>query len=529
MKTIQYMMKLLTVLVLTTSCTQQNKSYQHPDLSNTDFIYLDNKTFKHKQDTFFPILLNHVVAFRNIDNEFIISPLKAYENPDIYESNSKKEILDQLSGHFQLIHELGFNCIRLCFDRISQDEKGNYFYQADNKDYYINEHSTEIIQELKQVVDIAGEKNLRVMLLIKPPIDNYELKTFTIQLLKEFKNNPVIFAYDFMNEPLYFDQEKNRSKKDAMQIVSRWRKLMQEHAPNQLFTIGFSEPIEIFEWDPQLLDVDFVQIHTYHPLRVPNEIYWYSHYIDKAWMIGETALPADGDSITYDEQRQFITDAFHYTLDCGGSGFGWWEFQEIPGTHFEAQYTGLLNHQGITYTADSTYPIQGTLKPAALAIKELTSYKKQKPVQAVNYYNMLGFSNICIKGKILDKKTKQAVAGAVIRGWNQYWSVGMNTFTNEKGEFTLFSNDECVHFEISAPGMTKIKFDKNLTYNNISKTKLDIHHLPNQDLEYHQICYRPFLLQDGNSRYPLFTFDPTKFNQTRFIGEMQTLYLKKIK
>ena len=25
--------------------------------------------------------------------------------------------------------------------------------------------------------------------------------------------------------------------------------------------------------------------------------------------------------------------------------------------------------------------------------------------------------------------------GAVVRAWNEYWSVGINTFTNEKGEY----------------------------------------------------------------------------------------------
>lgn len=519
----------IIISLISFSCTSNKQDPPRPDLSNTDYIYIDNKTFKHKNDTFFPIMLNYVIACRNIDNKCVMSPIKAYENPDSYESNTEKEIQHQLAGHFQLIHELGFNCLRLCFDRISQDEKGYYYYQTDDKKYYIKEHANEIIQGLKQMINIAGEKNLRVMLLIKPPIENIDLKTFTIDLLEAFKDNPVIFAYDFMNEPLYFDNKKDRSKKEAIKIVSHWRDMMRKHAPNQLFTIGFSEPIEVFEWDPQLLAVDFVQFHTYHPLRVPNEIYWYSRYIDKVWMIGETALPADGDSISYEEQAQFMLDAFHYTVDCGGNGFGWWEFQEIPGSHFEAQYTGLLNHQGFTYTIDSNYCIQGTLKPAAYLVKELANYKAKKPVQAVNYYNMLGFNNICISGKIIDKKTKQAVEGAVIRAWNENWSVGINTFTNEKGEFTLYSNDKCVHFEISAPGTIKIKFDKDIIYHDISGQKANIHQLPDKDLEYHRISYKPFILQRDSVPYPLFHFNPEKFNQFQFAGDMGTLYLKKIK
>ena len=113
-----------------------------------------------------------------------------------------------------------------------------------------------------------------------------------------------------------------------------------------------SEPIEIFEWDPSILPVDFVQIHTYHPLRIPNEIWWYSKYVGKPWIIGETALPSDNDSISYDLQARFVKEVYQYIIDCGGIGFGWWEFQDHinPGLNFEANYPGLLNHDGITTT-----------------------------------------------------------------------------------------------------------------------------------------------------------------------------------
>jgi hypothetical protein len=70
-------------------------------------------------------------------------------------------------------------------------------------------------------------------------------------------------------------------------------------------------------------------MHTYHPLRVPNEIYWYSKNVNKPWMIGETSLPADNDSISYSDQTQFLKEAYLRTKNCGGSGFGWWAFQDV--------------------------------------------------------------------------------------------------------------------------------------------------------------------------------------------------------
>ncbi|NLJ82644.1 MAG: glycoside hydrolase family 5 protein, partial [Bacteroidales bacterium] len=360
------------IIVLLSSC-QPSKS---PQSDKEDFVYVENKIFKIKQDTFFPMMLNYVIDFRDINNDLFVSASKNYENPDTYEYETKEESLKQLSIHFRLIKQLGFNTLRICMDRVDSDRKGNYFYKADNKKYFIKKEGRKITQALQECIDIAQDNDLKVMLLIKPPINNKDLENFTIQLLKKFYNQPTIFAYDFMNEPLYFDHEANRKKKDAVRIVNRWKELMSLHAPNQLLTIGFSEPIEVFEWDPSILAVDFVQVHTYHPLRVPNEIYWYSQYIDKAWMIGETALPADNDSISYEMQRQFIIDAFNYTVDCGGCGFGWWEFQEVKNTHFEAQYTGLLNHDSITLC--DNYQLIGTLKPAAYEVASLKNHKKQK-------------------------------------------------------------------------------------------------------------------------------------------------------
>ena len=491
---------------------------------NSEFVYVDHNAFKINRDTFFPMMLNYVVDFREINHQLFLSPCKAYENINYYEHPTKEATLRQLDAHFQLIKKIGFNSLRICLDRISCDKNGKFYYVADNQAYYIEKDSKKIISALDECIQIAAKNNLRVLLLIKPPIKNNELKKFTINILSHFKNNPYLFAYDFMNEPLYFDDCPKRKKNEAYKIVCEWKQLMNEYAPNQLFTIGFSEPIEVFEWDPSILPVDFVEIHTYHPLRVPNEIYWYSKYIHKPWMIGETALPADNDSISYEMQRQFLVDVYHYTVDCGGCGFGWWEFQEVANTHFEAQYTGLLNHDSSTLIND--YKIIGTLKPAAYEIQSLKNYKRNKPQQAVNYYNMMGYSNICISGKIINKNNNHPVEGAVIRAWNDDWSVGLNTFTDKNGVFYLYSNDECTHFEISAPGMTKIKFNKKITYS----SDIEYSHLPQRKLEYHKISFIPFLtdttLKNKDIQYPIFNFKVEMFNRAAIKGNIGTLYLK---
>ena len=488
-----------------------------------DFVYLEDDVFKINDTVFFPLMLNYKVDMRNADDAVVLSSPMYYENGGIYESNTKEEILQQFSNHLELMSELGFNTVRLCIDVVLKDKAGTYYPSSDGR-ISLTEDTEKILDGIADALDIAESHGLKVMLLLKPPFEK-EVETFTIEMLKRFSDNPTIFAYDFMNEPLYFDTEPNRTKKDAVKIVSEWRDTVKKYAPNHLFTIGFSEPIEVFEWDPSMLPVDFVQIHTYHPLRIPSEIWWYSKYCNKPWIIGETALPADNDSISYEEQYHFAEEVYQYVIDCGGIGFGWWEFQDHinKDMNFEANYTGLLNHEGVTKTKSGN-KIIGTLKPAAYQFKEFSKLKAQGPKpRPQNYYNMLGYENYVIKGRI--ECNNESVEGALIRGWNANWSVGQNTYSDENGNFTLCSNDSCTHFEISAPGLSKVKFDRNdLIYNRVDGKTHDFSDLENVKLEYHKINYQPFLKNDTT----FFEFKEGLFDKAKFSAEMGTIKLKKL-
>ncbi len=512
----------LIFLFANVSCDTEKPNKENGQIPKQDFIQLQNDKFTLNDSAFYPIMLNYKIEMRNINDTVVVSPAIYYENNNVFETNTPAEIQTQMCGHFQLIKELGFNTIRICADVIYKNDS-SYYFKSNDKITYLIKDSTKIYSAFDNMLSIAKENDLKVMLLIKFPLEP-EIKEYTIGLLKHLKDNPTLFAYDFMNEPLYFDPQETRDKKDAFSIVHEWRNMVRDYAPYQLFTIGFSEPIEVFEWDPAVLPVDFIQIHTYHPLRVPNEIWWYSNYTNKPFMIGETSLPADNDSVDYNLQRNFIHEVYQYALNCNSIGFGWWEFQDLPGTHFEAEYSGLLNHEGTTKTKDGKYTIIGTLKPVAYEIAKLKKLKPQTPKQAVNYYNMVGYNNIVIRGKIVDKQTGNPIEGAVIRGWNKWWSVGLNTFTNENGEFTLYSNDFCEHFEISAPNKTKIKFDKELQYNQLDES-YSADNLPNQMLEYQKISYFPFLQNDS----VLLEFKPELFDKAKFESDMGTLYLEDLK
>jgi hypothetical protein len=505
--------------------------------SEKDFVVISGNQLEYKEEPYFPLTVNYVLQMRQIDGKYCLAPTLEYEEVDKYESETLSELRVETRGHLQIMKDMGFNSVRLCMDRIKIDEEG-WYYPVDSayhsKKLYLSQSADTILHAFTEYVELVNEMDLKLIWLLKPPVEDATLWDFSVKLLRQFRNEPAIFAYDFFNEPLYFDRERDGWKDNVFDVVSSWRRMMDLYAPNQLLTIGLSEPIEVFRWDASILPVDFIAFHTYNPLRVPNEIYWYSKYINKPWMVGETGLPADGDSISYDTQLHFNRAAYKQVKDCGGLGMAFWEFQDIESSNFEGKYTGLINRTGSTTSSDGAYTMKGTIKPAGHDIRNLLNYEgggECKP--AVNYFNMMGYRNYIIRGKIINEKTSEPIEGAVIRGWNHYWQVGQNTFSDEKGEFELHSNDQCVHFEISAPGMRLIKFDTVLTYQSISGMRVRKPLLPERTLEYHNISFTDFLTDsvpgqaDTMGTY-LFTFDTAMFGHAQVAGEMGSINLRPV-
>lgn len=157
-------------------------------------------------------------------------------------------------------------------------------------------------------------------------------------------------AYDLFNEPLYFDVPHHRPKEEVHEVVKRWRQLVRKHAPHQLVTIGLVGVPEVFAWDPAILDVDFISFHPYEyePDQVRNEIHWYGQHVEKPWIVGETAIPADNDSVPYADQLEFARKTLAQTVACGGIGYSWWQFKDVHWGKFHADHMGVVNREGWT-------------------------------------------------------------------------------------------------------------------------------------------------------------------------------------
>ena len=445
------------------------------------YVTLQDGHFVLNGERWFPFMLNYK-AFIS-DGEVVPAPW--------YTGRNVRE-------HFDTIASWGFNAVRVCLDAMNEGGDTAAMYSATHR--------------MVQQADSAG---LRVMLLIKPPFKGY-WRDYAIGLMRRLADLPALWAYDLMNEPLYFDPDPTRKKLDAVKQVREWRGLVRYYAPHQLFTVATAEPIEVFEWDPAMLPVDFIEMHTYHPLRVQAEMWWYSHYCGKPWMVGETGLPADGDSVPYEAQGGFMLETYDYAKFHGAIGYGWWEFQDCPeGVNFEAQYTGLRDRNGNRKLAAD---MPNYFKYICLGFET-----DEDLVPPANYYNMLAYQNLAVTGKVTDKKGRP-IEGAVVRGWNEDWSVGMNTYTDSTGSFRLVSNDICTHFEISAPRYSREKFDRRSSY----PTGLI---LPDKEREYQQIPLlgwgEPLPLPNGGVQRDLLPTKPKQFEApTAVEASIGTICLK---
>lgn len=533
-------LSLLTLVFFFSCLPVQKENEEKEAIRFPGFIYLEDEVFKLDSAIFFPKLMNYIIQPRHLNGKLIFSPSLEYDDPNTFDSDSEEESNERLRAHFKAIRNMGFNSLRLVgINYIKLNEKNSkvsmkIFKGLRREALNLNNSSiTSIIEALEKVVNIADEEGLKIMLLLPKPAKDKDYTQqkdkYVSRVLQKFSKTKSIFSYDFFNEPLYFDnselsnsKEILRDKLSALEIVRKWKQQIRKHAPHQLFTISFVEPIEVLEWDPSILPVDFVSIHTYHPLRVPNEIYWYAKYINKPWIISETSLPADNDSISYEEQSIFMREAFQRVINCGGIGFGWWQYQDVSWGPFEHNFTPLISSGGKTFLDSNTF-ILGEFKDAAFVLPELKVEKTGECNCHMNYYNMMGYKNYKISGNVVDEDNNP-IEGAVIRAWNEYWTVGMHTFSNEKGEFNLYSNDENIRFEISAPGYTKLKYTKRLKFQPHPKSLT----LDWVKLEYHRNNYQWYM----DSTYigeSVFQFNEELFDDFKTTSSLGTIQLEKLK
>ncbi len=429
-------------------------------IHNSEYVSIINNQFSLKGKPFYPVVLNYIVSMQADESGNVwASSFNGYTPNNKYRYITKDSSLMQLKAEMDLIKEKGFNTIRIV--RIGEEqvsERGNLSFMAtvnnnhdvlfslsesQNYDNYFN-----ALNELFKIADTAG---LKVILLVNVLPDIRRTEDHFLRLVIQFKNVNTLMAYDLFNEPLYFDK-KERSKKEVSEITKTWKRILRTNSQSQLLTIGLEGIREVFEWDPNILDVDFVSLHPYEyePEQVANELYWYGKYITKPWMLGETAISADNDSVSYESQALFATKTLKRTRDCGAIGYSWWQYKDVDWHLFHANYMGILNWLGETNTQKQNIVLNGTVKPVADVFKNYIPFAKKDSCNCLpNYYNYSSNKKFRLKGFMYDKNN-EPIEGGVVLAWNQWWSHSYHTITKKDGSFELYSSYPFYHWMASS-------------------------------------------------------------------------------
>ena len=451
-----------------------------------NYISMDDKKFKDGESDFYPMIMNysidvHAIQGENNTSAFIAPRAGYHPNYGGGETESITPWGDDtakthatIKSHFTAIKEMGFNTLRITgFTASDFYDEGKGFHTwsrinlsntpEGNKNIVKN-----ITPLIKTTLRYAEENGLRVILLISA-IENQSDNQLNLysKLAKELKYEKALMAYDLYNEPLYFDRG-NYTKQQTKAFVESYNSSIKKEAPNHLTTIGLSHYKIVQEWDPELMDVDFLSFHIYpygsknlnRLERFDSKLYWISKNITKPWIIGETGLntaencvPLNLSCGNYSNQLYFMSYSLNICRSAGSSGYSWWSFQDlkfrpgkIEGTCNVSDY-GLVNRKNTFYLSSTGDTILGELKHdiKTLPFKKFvndapyrSNYWDDIPKPEDSHYYNIDYLPGHEKAKgIIIGENGSPVQDAIVTLHNTVSNSRYSTFTKPDGTFTL--------------------------------------------------------------------------------------------
>jgi|GEM_PF-847738 len=395
-----------------------------------DFVTIEGRYFKCNGQLFYPLVLCYQFSATHSDevpdeaSDYFLSRTASYGPCTwhcTWESFNENDALAEINNDFSVIHQMGFNALRTAFiSPFFEYEKPTassaFFYCPNAATKFVlpavwtsrstwGGHCMEIstdpdpdpyrdryFQFIQQILEVAEENDLKVILDVaytKTTVDSHfqdylnylELLTNFILSLPE-NLQKTLMAYVIVEEP-YWEGQAGQTKHSVCTKVRDMYNLIKSIDTTHLITIGGDDLMDILEWDPAVMTVDFWCPHIYpYPVtaveensdaavnRVKGQIYWLKNNCPIPWMIGETSFAAIDDEImcsggtkhypevngelenpAYGEiftQKSFAQDISKMVRDCNGSGFSWWQFQEVlwakECSNLKTNGYGLLRH-----------------------------------------------------------------------------------------------------------------------------------------------------------------------------------------
>lgn len=426
------------------------------------FVSIKNGGFYLNESPFFPVVCNYKVTMYFDGTELWSGPYSGYQSNISEGFRNKNLSLMEIKADFELIKKMGFNAVRIVgigeqFANDSDFPRSSLFVNCksmagtDFKFVLSNYFNRQVyFSAISSVLDAAEEIGLKIIYLTRLVNELPETEQMFAQLCEQFEDNSTIMAFDYFNEPLYFDSLA-REKETISTITDKWDSIISKHAPNHLSTIGLAGIREVFEWDPNLVTVDFISFHPYEyePDQVRNEMYWYGSHVKKPWIIGETSFPADNDSVPYAAQTDFAKATLGQALACGAIGYSWWQYKDVNWSDFHSDYMGVVSREGHVIS-DTKKRVAGTPKPAAKVFSEFNHLgDKGECLCLDNYHNYLPGDSSKLKGKVVSDQG-MPIQGAVIMAWSEDWMRLRHAVSKADGTFQLEGNFRFFHWIVGA-------------------------------------------------------------------------------
>ncbi|MCX6199921.1 MAG: T9SS type A sorting domain-containing protein [Bacteroidetes bacterium] len=353
-----------------------------------------------------------------------------------------------------------------------------------------------------------------------------DYEEYLLNLANELKDRPELLAYILDHESSYFKDGDAGSagcgycdgctpcpaplrtgvKKEICGYFGNWHDAIKAVDSHHLVTTSSTDIVSaIMDYDPGILKLDFNTYHIYPDAywklyegydidkalqRMKNQLYWLHKNSPIPWMITETGVPANiehnnthftctqsphntedisvrpwvwGD---YDDQITFALESQQAVIDCEGSGYAWWQFQNTDwpqcaagaGTYWHRNF-GLLEFGsptasggGYTYGGPTTTTYEKPLVAAAFRGHIFTKAPATEPSNYYNPFDGVNGTNYTVTGTLSDDNgpvkngvlTAGNAAPRTIPGIDDYYiqddaKFDIFTFTHENGNFELVS------------------------------------------------------------------------------------------
>jgi len=382
-------------------------------------------------NNFNPVVCNYVVDVVTPSgsvNDFstsYISPEGGYGISPGYECD-EANCNDYLLADFNEILKLGFNTVRImgvrplfytqgqtwtCWDSITTYtfSSSGFYIEAHPHDslvlgtcageafYLVNgtdANSQVLFEHIRNILLVASQANyqgkkLKVILITGGAAEQYynedytnsydtylsALTTYLTTNLTSVERETLI-AYDLFNEPGFCWAYWSRwpyvwngepTKEHVCKSFRMWNKTIKDIDPSYLITVGGWADGDIFDFDPNILALDFYSLHIY-PLpkdfegtdpvdkyknevnRIKARYYWCKNNLSLPWIIGETGFQAndlggqgfiDGSEL---QQQQYAFETLNDVWKCEGSGYSWWTYQDEFFNPWSYAYFGIITN-----------------------------------------------------------------------------------------------------------------------------------------------------------------------------------------